>query len=137
SFGPGQWGARKAQEDVAKGSEVRPQGEILEYHGDAAQVRGRQDLSWPRNHIPIEQHLACRWRLQAGQEAQRRGFAATGWPQQSGMVSGCDRERNLGEGRPPLVGPGDRTEFKPGVAHASRLLATAHAPIRPKAARAT
>ena len=112
---------------VVEHTQVGKQGVALEYHRRVAFV-GRQIV----DPFAVDQDIAYRRRLKAGDHPQDRGFAATGRAEQRDEFSGFDLQRYIVdrfEGARFVRGDkllGDVLEFDRGhFAHVSVLLMTA------------
>jgi hypothetical protein len=49
----------------------------------------------PRERLPLEINPATRWRLEAGEDIQKRGLAASAGPKKSDELAGADLERDV------------------------------------------
>src|ERR1700731_3796977 len=86
----------KPERDIALDIEMRKQGVTLEHHVDRAPV-GRHGRQVP----PVEQDAAFIRRLEAREQAQQRGLAATGWSEQCKELARKDVERKRLYGTDP------------------------------------
>jgi hypothetical protein len=94
--------ALQAEGDIAGDGHVRPQRIALEHHADVARP-GRKlgDVA------PTDQDASGRRRAEAGDQAQQRGLAGTGRPQEGEELARRDGERHVVEHRRRVVGEAD------------------------------
>ena len=93
----------KTEEDILRHRQVREQRIGLEHHGKIAARRGRV------GHVaPADKDSPRRRALQPGNQAQGRGLAAAGRPEQNGEVAAGRLERNAidSDGAPPNLADG-------------------------------
>ena len=91
--------AAQAEAGVAPGIEMGEEGIVLEDHADAPPLGGQQAIR-ARHRASADADGAAAGALEAGDQAQQGGLAATGGPQQPHQLAGPEDEVD------PLEGPG-------------------------------
>src|SRR3546814_1093635 len=81
--------------DILDSRTPRQQTVVLEYDADLA----AEPFEFRERIVAVDQDGSCRWRQQAGQQAEHGGFSAAGLAQHGNHFALADREAQVVDGR--------------------------------------
>jgi hypothetical protein len=104
---------RQPEAHIVEDGHMREEREVLKHQADAA-LLWREENVGTGNFPIVEKNAAGTLRLDAGGDAQQRGLARAGRPEQAQNFARLDRQRQAGQRLLAVIAVGDAFEAEPG-----------------------